>query len=121
MKRPHIFLLVVLVGLTIPGYVVYNTLTISSRLKSVLPMDSPLIPDINSAITIRIDSVEQLFVNNKKTRFNRIPALVDSLGSLGFNDSVLILDASRMAGVRKVVDVINYARNNGKKVALNAH
>lgn len=120
-QRPHIFLLIVLAGLTIPGYVVYKTVMISSRLKSVLPYNSELVPDKSSAITIRIDSVEELYVNNIKTRFNHIPALVDSLGSMGFNDSVLILDASRQAGVQKVVDIINYARHHRKKIALKAH
>lgn len=121
MKRLHIFLFLVFAGLTIPAYVVYKTVRISNLLKSVLPLDSELIPDRSVAITIRIDSLEELFVNNKKTTFRRIPNLVDSLGKAGYNDSVLILDASRQAGVQKVTDVIKYAKHARKKIALDAH
>ena len=61
---------------------------------------------------------DSIYINDFATDLNKIGKQIDSLGLIGFNDSLLTLRTDLTAKVQTTVHIMNYAKKSNKKLIL---
>jgi biopolymer transport protein ExbD len=73
------------------------------------------------SILIQIVEKEDFYLNNQKTSFHKLSKQIDSLGSVGYNDSILILVADKQVMIETIVKVMNYAHETNRQIILKSN
>lgn len=86
----------------------------SKDLKEVLPNSA----EKEKSITVKITKNDKLFVNEIKTTLENIIPKIDSLNSVGFEDSPILLERDLEAKIELVIDVTDLLKTSNKKVIM---
>ena len=117
MKRILILLIISLLVL-IPASLVYKKITLPSKLRLELPDTKNLVADSLTNIVVKIDENEIYYLNSIQTDFALLFNKIDSLGKLGFNDSVLIVDPDSTVSSIIITRLMDLARKAKKEIVL---
>lgn len=72
--------------------------------------------DIHLILSIPVDST--IYLNSELVKQENLTVKIDSMGRLGFNDSVIMLNPGTRANEQTVAEVMNVLKLAGKKLII---
>lgn len=118
MRLKAFIIILAALGLVFIMWIVFKIVSTPNQIKMVLPKNDYQTLLADRDIIIKIDSLANYYVNDNKIALDSISTFIDSLATIGYNDSIIILDADKIVPINKIIPVMNYTKGTGKKLII---